>query len=140
MTAIREQGEEAAMTYFLVAIGGAIGSTLRFWLSSLIANWVGQTFPWGTLVINITGSFAIMFFAMLTAPDARIFVPGEWRQFFMVGICGGFTTFSSFSMQTLALAQGGEWLNAGLNVGLSVGLCLFGAWLGAVTANLLNGV
>lgn len=125
------------MIYFLVAVGGAIGSVFRYWLSSLIANWVGQTFPWGTLVINITGSFAIVFFATLTAPGARLFVPGEWRQFFMVGICGGYTTFSSFSMQTLVLAQGGEWFHASMNIVLSVVLCLVGAWLGAVGANLV---
>ncbi len=126
------------MIYFLVAIGGAIGSVLRYWLSALVANPVGQTFPWGTLTVNVTGSFIIVFFATLTAPDARLFIPGEWRQFFMVGICGGYTTFSSFSMQTLALAQSGEWLNAGLNIALSLLLCLTGAWLGAVSAAVLN--
>lgn len=111
---------------------------MRYWLSGLVANWMGQTFPWGTLLINISGSFAIVFFAALTAPDARIYIPGEWRQFFMVGLCGGYTTFSSFSMQTLALAQGGEWLAAGLNILLSVALCLVGAWAGAVLAALIN--
>jgi fluoride exporter len=126
------------MTYVLVAIGSAIGGTLRYWLSGLVANWVGQTFPWGTLVINITGSFAIVFFATLTAPGARVFVPGEWRQFFMVGVCGGYTTFSSFSMQTLGLAQGGEFGAAGLNIALSVGLCLLGSWLGAVAAQMIT--
>lgn len=127
------------MIYVLVAIGGAIGSVLRYWLSGLVAQWVGQTFPWGTLVINVAGSFAIVFFATLTAPEARLYVPGEWRQFFMVGICGGFTTFSSFSMQTLALAQGGEWAQAGANIVLSVMMCLIGAWLGAVAGALVNG-
>ena len=126
------------MTYLLVAIGSALGGTLRYWLSGLIANWVGQTFPWGTLVINITGSFAIGLIASLTGPDGRIFVPSEWRQFLMVGICGGYTTFSSFSLQTLSLAQDGEFLPAALNVGLSVGLCLFGVWLGHAGAMLLN--
>jgi len=126
------------MTYILVAMGGAIGSTLRYWLGGLIANWVGQSFPWGTLVINITGSFAIGLFGTLTAPDGRVFVPGEWRQFFMVGICGGYTTFSSFSLQTLTLANDGEWGWAGLNIGLSVVLCLFGVWLGHSGAMLLN--
>lgn len=126
------------MTYFLVAIGSAIGGTLRFWLSGLIANWVGQTFPWGTLFINITGSLAIGFFATLTGPEGRIFVPGEWRQFFMIGICGGYTTFSSFSLQTLTLARDGEWEWAGLNIGLSVILCLFGVWLGHTGALILN--
>lgn len=126
------------MTYLFVAIGGALGSTLRYWLSSLIASAVGQTFPWGTLVINITGSFAIGLFGTLTAPDGRVFVPGEWRQFFIVGVCGGYTTFSSFSLQTLTLAQDGEFLWAGLNIGLSVALCLLGVWLGHSGAMILN--
>jgi CrcB protein len=126
------------MTYLLIAVGGALGSTLRYWLSGLIANWVGQTFPWGTLTINVTGSFAIGLFASLTAPDARYYVPGEWRQFFMVGVCGGYTTFSSFSQQTLNLAQDGELARAGLNILLSVGLCLVGVWLGNAGAILLK--
>ena len=126
------------MSYLLVAIGSTIGGTLRFWLSGVIANWVGQTFPWGTLVINITGSFAIGLFGTLTGPDGRVFVPGEWRQFFMIGICGGYTTFSSFSLQTLTLAQDGEWFWASLNIVLSVVLCLFGVWLGHAGAMLLN--
>src|SRR6516225_2321038 len=125
-------------TYILVAIGSTIGGTLRFWLSGLIANAVGQTFPWGTLVINITGSFAIGFFATLTGPDGRVFVPGQWRQFFMIGVCGGYTTFSSFSLQTLNLAQDGEWLWAGLNIALSVVLCLVGVWLGHAGALVIN--
>jgi len=126
------------MTYLLIAVGGALGSTLRYWLSGLIANWVGQTFPWGTLTINVTGSFAIGLFASLTAPDALFYVPGEWRQFFMVGVCGGYTTFSSFSLQTMTLAQDGELARAGLNILLSVGLCLAGVWLGNAGAILLK--
>ncbi len=126
------------MTYLLVATGSALGGTLRYWLSGLIANWVGQTFPWGTLVINVTGSIVIGLFATLTGPDGRVLVPGEWRQFFMVGVCGGYTTFSSFSLQTLTLAQDGEWLWASLNIMLSVALCLFGVWLGHAGAMLLN--
>lgn len=126
------------MTYLFVAAGGALGSTLRYWLSGLVASAVGQTFPWGTLLINVTGSFAIGLFGTLTAPDGRVFVSGEWRQFFMVGICGGYTTFSSFSLQTLNLAQDGEWLWAGLNIVLSVVLCLLGVWLGHSGAMLLN--
>jgi CrcB protein len=126
------------MTYLLVALGGALGSTVRYWMSGLIAGWVGQTFPWGTLVINVSGSILIGAFATLTAPDGRIFVPGEWRQFVMVGICGGYTTFSSFSLQTMTLAQDGEWLWAGLNIVLSVALCLLGVWLGHAGAVLIN--
>ncbi len=126
------------MVYLLVAVGSALGGVLRYWLSGLIASRIGQTFPWGTLAVNVGGSFAIVLFAALTAPDARLYVSGEGRQFFMVGVCGGFTTFSSFSLQTLSLAQNGEWLSVGLNVGLSVGLCLIGAWLGAVAAAAIN--
>lgn len=126
------------MLYVLVGVGSGLGGALRFWLSRLISNWAGQTFPWGTLAVNVIGSFVIVLFATLTAPDARLYVPGAWRQFFMIGVCGGFTTFSSFSMQTLALAQGGEWASVGINVGLSVGLCLIGAWLGAVAGNIIN--
>ena len=126
------------LTYVLVAIGSALGGTLRYWLGGLIANWTGQTFPWGTLVINVTGSFLIGLFGTATGPDGRIFVPGEWRQFFMVGVCGGYTTFSSFSLQTLSLAQDGEWFQAGWNIGLSVGFCLLGVWLGYAGALLIN--
>ena len=126
------------LTYLLVAFGSMIGGTLRYWLSGVVANWVGQTFPMGTLMINVTGSFAIGLFATLTGPDGRYFVAGPWRQFFMVGVCGGYTTFSSFSLQTLALAQDGEWLWASLNIGLSVLLCLLGVWLGHAGAVFLN--
>lgn len=126
------------MTYLLIAIGSALGGTLRYWLSELIAQWVGTSFPWGTLTINVTGSIAIGLFATLTGPDGRVLVPGEWRQFFMVGVCGGYTTFSSFSLQTLLLVQDGEVLRAGMNIGLSVALCLLGVWLGHVGGMLLN--
>ncbi|MDO8608386.1 MAG: fluoride efflux transporter CrcB [Phaeospirillum sp.] len=125
-------------TYALVALGSAIGGTLRYWLSGLIANSFGATFPWGTLLVNVTGSFAIGLFATLTATDGRVFVAGEWRTFFMVGICGGYTTFSSFSLQTLTLAQDGEWLSAGLNIVLSVVACLVAVWLGHACAMMLN--
>ena len=88
------------------------------------ARHFGETFPWGTLLVNVIGSFAIGFFATLTGPDGRWLVPGRWREFFMIGICGGYTTFSSFSLQTLSLAEEGEWLRAGGNILGSVALCL----------------
>ena len=121
-----------------VALGGAIGSLFRFWLGELFA-WAGVTaFPWSTLVANVTGSFLIGLVATLTGPDGRLLVAPEWRLFWMVGICGGYTTFSSFSLQTLTLAQGGEWGKAGLNVVLSLVLCLLAVWLGHVAASALN--
>ena len=126
------------ITYLLVALGGAIGSVSRYWLNGLISNAVGQTFPWGTLTINATGSFIIGLFATLTGPDGRIFVPGEWRMFFMIGVCGGYTTFSSFSLQTLTLAEDGEWLWAGANIVMSVAFCLMAVWIGHAGALRLN--
>lgn len=128
------------ITYLWVAVGGALGSMARFACSSLVANWFGQAFPWGTLIINVVGSFIIGFFATLSGPDGRLLVPGDVRQFVMVGICGGYTTFSSFSLQTLTLAQDGEMLRAGLNVGASVMLCLFSVWLGYIAAAAITSV
>lgn len=126
------------ITYLWIAIGSALGGVARYGLSSLIANWFGQGFPWGTLVINVTGSFVIGFFGTLTGPDGRLLVPGDFRQFVMIGICGGYTTFSSFSLQTLALAQDGAFTRAGLNIAGSVVLCLIAVWLGFVAAAAMN--
>jgi len=124
--------------FFLVTTGGALGTAARYVLSGLVANAFGETFPWGTLIVNFTGSFAVGFFFALTAPDGRLFVSRETRQFVMTGFCGGYTTFSSFSLQTLNLMRDGQWASAGWNVAGSVGLCLFGVWLGSLAAGMLN--
>jgi fluoride exporter len=124
--------------YIWVAVGGALGTAGRYWLSGLVARLLGETFPWGTLIINVSGSFVIGFFAALTGPDGRVFVGSNARQFVMIGLCGGFTTFSSFSLQTLNLMNDGEWLRAGGNIGLSVALCLIAVWGGYVLASTLN--
>lgn len=128
------------MSYFLVAVGGALGSVARFALSGAIARASSEIFPWGTLIVNVTGCFIIGVFAMLTGPDGRLIVPPDFRQFFMVGVCGGYTTFSSFSLQTLALARDGDMARAVTNVGASVILCLVGVWLGSSVATTLNHV
>ena len=107
-------------------------------MSGLAAQHVGQTFPIGTLVVNVTGLFVIGFFATLTAPDGRVFVGSDARQFVTTGLCGGYTTFSSFSLQTLNLARDGENLLAGANMVLSVVLCLLAVWLGHIAASALN--
>lgn len=126
------------MLYLLIALGGALGSVTRFWLNGIVSSQVGETFPWGTLVINVTGSFIIGFFATLTAPDGRVFASSNTRQFFMTGICGGYTTFSSFSLQTLNLARDGEWLRAGGYTVGSVVCCLVAVWFGHLCATALN--
>jgi len=126
------------MTWLWVMLGSALGGGARYWISGLAAHAIGETFPIGTLFVNVTGSFVIGFFAVLTGPDGRVFVGTDARQFVMTGICGGYTTFSSFSLQTLNLARDGEWLLAGANGVLSVVLCLVAVWLGAVAAGALN--
>ncbi len=124
--------------YFFVALGGALGSVLRFWLNGVLSSHWGETFPWGTLIINVTGSFLIGFFSTLTGSEGRWLVGSTGRTFFMTGICGGYTTFSSFSLQTLKLANEGEWSRAGYNIAGSVTLCLLGVWLGHLLAATLN--
>ena len=124
--------------YIWVAIGGAIGTTARYFLSGVAARLIGETFPWGTLFINVTGSFIIGFFATLTGPNGRLYVGSTARQMVMTGICGGYTTFSSFSLQTLNLASDGEWFRASANIGLSVALCLIAVWAGFVAAAAIN--
>jgi fluoride exporter len=125
--------------YLWVALGGALGSVARYWFSGVVARQFGETFPWGTILVNVTGSFVIGFFATVTGPDGRWLVrPWFRQQFFMLGICGGYTTFSSFSLQTLNLAEEGEWLYAGANVLVSVVTCLLAVWLGHALAATLN--
>lgn len=125
-------------TYLMIAAGGALGSVARYWLSGLVATRVGETFPWGTWLVNISGCAAIGFLAALAAPDGRWLAPGWFRPFVLVGILGGFTTFSSFSLQTLTLAQDGDWLRAGGNILGSVALCLLGVWLGHQLGSYFN--
>jgi CrcB protein len=126
------------LEYVWVAIGGALGSVSRFWLSGVVASKFGETFPWGTLVINITGSFLIGFLAAMGAPEARWIITPRTKLFMMIGFCGGYTTFSSFSLQTLNLLRDREWLYAGGNILLSVILCMIGVWLGYLLGTTLN--
>jgi CrcB protein len=121
------------LAYLWVALGGALGSVGRFWLSGLVAESSqrhGSIFPWNTLIVNVTGSFLIGVLAAFTEPGGRRFLKPGGQQFLMYGVCGGYTTFSSFSLQTLNLMRDSEWLQAGGNIVLSVVLCLVAVWLG----------
>ena len=124
--------------YFWIAVGSALGGMGRYFCSGVAARLIGETFPWGTLIVNVAGSFIIGFFATLTGPDGRLFVGSAARQFVLVGFCGGYTTFSSFSLQTLNLMQDGEWAYAGVNITVSLLLCLAAVWAGYALAVSLN--
>ena len=115
-----------------VAAGGAVGSSLRYLLSSGIYAWYGRAFPWGTLAVNVLGSFAIGLLSILLVEKFN--VAQEWRLAIVVGVLGGFTTFSAFSWDTLDLMQQGLTMKALLNVLANVMLCIVAAWLGALWA------
>ena len=124
------------LNYLWIMLGGALGTGARYWLSGFAAQRVGEVFPVGTLIVNITGSFVIGFFAAMVDPLGPFLVSPRFRQFFTIGICGGYTTFSSFSLQTFELMQEGDWLKATLNILISVvgcivsGLARPGSWSG----------
>ena len=126
------------MEYLWIAFGSALGGVARYWLSEVVARRFGEAFPVGTLIVNVTGSFVIGLVATLTDPGGRFLMSVTARQFVMVGVLGGYTTFSSFSLQTLNLARSGEWLYASANVLLSVLLCLSAVWVGQVVARMIN--
>jgi fluoride exporter len=116
--------------YLWIGLGSALGGMARYWCTGFVTRLLGETFPWGTLLVNLSGSLIIGFFAAITAADARLDAGTEIRQFVMIGILGGYTTFSAFSLQTLSLFNDGEWLYAGLYVAASVILCLLAVWIG----------
>ena len=119
------------LSYILVMLGGALGTGARFWMSGFIAERAGEFFPLGTLVVNVSGSFVVGFFAAFTGSEGPVLVSPRFRQFFMIGVCGGYTTFSSFSLQTLDLTRDGDWLKALLNTVLSFAVASQPSGLGA---------
>jgi CrcB protein len=126
------------VTYLLIALGGALGSIARYAMAGVIDRSLEDPFPLGTVLVNITGCFVIGFFAALTGPGARFAAPIDARHFVMVGVCGGFTTFSSFSLQTMVLARTGEMFRAGANIVVSLIVCLVAVWVGIRLGDLLG--
>jgi fluoride exporter len=124
--------------YAAVALGSALGGLARALCSYLLLQALGPGFPWGTLLVNVVGSALIGLYATLAAPDGRLFPSPAQRQFVMAGFCGGFTTFSVFSLETLLLIEAGRMAVAGLYVACSVVLWLVGVWLGHIAAVRLN--
>jgi len=125
--------------YLWIALGSALGGVARYACQGWAARLISDTFPWGTLIVNIVGCSFIGFFATLTSPDGRFIVGPPVRQFVMVGICGGYTTFSSFSLDALNQARDGEWAKAAGYVLGSLVFCLLGVWLGHIAAVAANG-
>jgi CrcB protein len=126
------------LTYMWIAIGSALGGMARHWCTMAAAAWFGAAFPWGTLCINIIGSFVIGLFFALTGPSGRLDVPLDAQLFVMTGVCGGYTTFSAFSLQTLTLFQSGDFLRGGAYILASVVLCLLAVWAGYALAIAIN--
>ena len=123
------------MTYLAISVGAVLGANARYFLGGWISDRFGSSFPLGTLVINVSGSFVIGLF--LTLIGERLVVADWWRPLVAIGFLGSYTTFSTFSFETLALAQSGSWGLAALNVAGSVGASLSGVYLGTVLARAL---
>jgi CrcB protein len=134
----RSAARAAAMLYAAVAAGSVIGGLLRALASLAIDTQAGSALHLGTLFVNVTGSFVIGLYAALTGPEGRLLAGPRQRQFVMTGICGGYTTFSAFSLETLRLLQAGNVSAVGLNIGLSITGGLAAAWLGHALATRLN--
>lgn len=113
-----------------IAAGGALGSVLRFWMSGWVTGMLGRGFPYGTLLVNVSGSLLMGFLYVMLIDKFN--ASAEWRAVLLIGLLGGFTTFSSFSMETFNLLEAGEISKALMNIILSVVVCLTATWLGVV--------
>ncbi len=117
-----------ATLYGCVAAGSVLGGVARYVISLLLQ--MIPAFPWATLFVNVTGSFIVGFYGTLSGPDGRLFASVRQRQFVMTGFCGGYTTFSTFSLETFKLLEAGMTKTALLNIAVSVATWLFAVWLG----------
>src|SRR5260370_36297077 len=122
------------MTSLRIARGSGSGGIARHWCTMVASAWFGATFAWGTLFLNLLGSLVIGLFFAITGPHGRFDVSLDAKLFVMTGICGGYTTFSAFSLQTLSLFQDGAWLRGSAYITASVVLCLIAVWAGYMVA------
>lgn len=127
------------MTYLWIALGSALGGMARYWCGVQVADRFGIAFPWGTMTVNVLGSFLIGFVAALAMSEGRGLAYPAIQQFVIVGFCGGYTTFSTFSLQTLALIRDGHWLLAAANIAISVVACLLAVIFGHLAGTALVG-
>lgn len=119
-------------TILFISLGAILGANLRFFIGQLVARFAHSNLPYGTALINITGSFVLAFFLVWTTE--RVLADPRWRLFVAVGFCGGYTTYSSYAYETFALIEQGQWLSAALNVLATNILCLAAAFGGAALA------
>jgi len=136
--ALSKDGQDIMAAYVWIALGSALGGMARYWTAGWVGVYFGEAFPWGTLTVNVVGSFVIGLVATLTSPDGRLFAGDDIRQFILIGICGGYTTFSTFSIQTLELLRNGELYRASAYIVGSVLLCVVAVGLGHALAAGIN--
>lgn len=121
---------------FLIFLGAGLGGVLRYWVSSNVYSLLGKEFPYGTMIVNVSGCL-LMGFLFVLIMDRFDGIGPQLRSLLLIGFLGGYTTFSSFSVETISLIENGQWLGAGMNVILSTILCIVAAWIGIIGARLL---
>jgi fluoride exporter len=120
------------VNYLWISLGAVVGACARYFLSGFVARYVSATFPYGTLIINITGSLVLGFFLIYSTE--RVLLDPRWRLFVAVGFCGSYTTFSSYAFESFALMEQSQWLMMGLNILGNNALCLAAVFGGAALA------
>lgn len=127
--------ESILQTILFISLGAIVGANLRYFVGQYIAKLIPSNLPYGTVLINATGSFLLALFLVWTTE--RVLADPRWRLIIAVGFCGGYTTFSSYAYETFALFENGQWLTCALNVLANNALCLVGTVLGAMLARVM---
>ncbi|MBI79903.1 MAG: fluoride efflux transporter CrcB [Gammaproteobacteria bacterium] len=129
--------ENRLISYLWIGLGSALGGITRHWFSIFFDKLIVSSMPWGTILVNTLGCFAIGCFSYLISLDQKS-LPVDFNSFLLIGFCGGFTTFSAFSMQSFNLIKNGEWLNMFGNIAISVIICLIAVFLGYFLTSVLK--